>query len=139
MTAPLNHLFIQVVKLHFQQARGLFAAVGLSRGQPPVLLLLGAEDGQTQSELSEKLQIRAASMSTILQRMEQAKLVERRSHPSDHRAMQVFLTDLGRQRYQVASSALEQLETAMFADFDDPDRAQFRQFLQRIKDNLEAM
>ncbi len=139
MKAPLNRLFVQVVKLHIQQSRDIFGSLGLSRGQPPVLLFLGEEDGQTQSALSEKVQIRPASLSAILQRMEQAKLVERRSHHTDHRAVQVYLTDLGRKRHQAVQKALGELEQIMFADFAESERSEFRRFLERIKGNLEKM
>ena len=132
----IGYLFVQVVKVHMDRARTLFASLGLSRGQPPVLLVLGEKDGQTQSALCEKLNIRAASLSTILQRMEQRDLVRRQSHQNDHRAVEVYLTEEGRMLMHQAREALEDLEDEMLYAFSDEDKELLYQMLQRMKANL---
>ena len=136
MRQSTNRLMIEVFKRHVDRSRAIFSAMGLSRGQPPVLMVLGEEDGQTQSALSERLHIRPASLSTIIQRMEQAGLVERKTHHSDHRAVQVFLTSLGKARRHLVSEALGELEREMLVGFDEEEHQTLRDFLQRLEANL---
>ena len=43
----------------------------------------------------------------VLDRLEQAGLVERRPHPTDRRRREVVLTDAGREREEATSAAIE--------------------------------
>ena len=65
LSAPdtLDHLVAQVSRLHHQRAHELFTALGLYRGQPPVLHALWERDGQTGAELGERLLLDSATMS----------------------------------------------------------------------------
>lgn len=61
-----------------------------------LLAFLWQEDGLSQSELSARCQIDRTTMGGIIDRLEKEGLVERRNHPEDRRAYQVFLTAKGK-------------------------------------------
>jgi DNA-binding MarR family transcriptional regulator len=62
-----------------------------------LLAFLWKQDGQTQSELSEKGQIDRTTIGGLIDRLEKIELVERRQHPRDRRAYMIHLTDRGRE------------------------------------------
>lgn len=61
-----------------------------------LLAFLWREDGLSQTELSARSQIDRTTMGGIIDRLEKEGLVERRDHPEDRRAYQVFLTTKGK-------------------------------------------
>jgi DNA-binding MarR family transcriptional regulator len=67
--------------------------LGLTTGVFPVLLELWEEDGLTQKQLVERLDIEQPTMSNTLARMERDGLVQRRQDTGDLRSRRVWLTD----------------------------------------------
>jgi DNA-binding MarR family transcriptional regulator len=61
-----------------------------------LLAFLWDADGLSQAELAAKSQIDRTTMGGIVDRLEKEGLVERRNHPDDRRAYQVFLTARGK-------------------------------------------
>ena len=66
--------------------------IGLSKGQPPVLLFLEKETSRTQRELADFLNVKPASMTDVLQRMEKNGLVVRERDENDARLKKIKLT-----------------------------------------------
>jgi DNA-binding MarR family transcriptional regulator len=62
-----------------------------------LLAFLWQQDGLTQAELSEKGQIDRTTVGGLVDRLEKVGLVERRQHPQDRRAYEIYLTDRGRE------------------------------------------
>ena len=69
----------------------------LTPPQFALLAFLWQQDGQTQSELSDKGQIDRTTIGGLIDRLEKNLLVERRKHPQDRRAYMIHLTELGRE------------------------------------------
>ena len=65
----------------------------LTRQQTRVIGVL-AQDGQTQTELANALQIHKVSVGIYISELEKMGLVERRQHETDRRAKCIFLTKL---------------------------------------------
>jgi DNA-binding MarR family transcriptional regulator len=62
-----------------------------------LLAFLWQQDGLTQAELSEKGQIDRTTVGGLVDRLDKVGLVERRQHPQDRRAYEIYLTDRGRE------------------------------------------
>lgn len=62
-----------------------------------LLAFLWQQDGLTQVELSEQGQIDRTTIGGLVDRLEKIGLVERRQHPKDRRAYQIYLTELGKE------------------------------------------
>ncbi|MHA7969283.1 MarR family winged helix-turn-helix transcriptional regulator [Rhizobium terricola] len=93
------------------------AKLGFSAGQFPILLELWNEEGLTQKQLLERVDVEQATMANTLARMERDGLIERRPHPSDRRAQLVFLTIKARNLKDEALSAASEADQALFAGF----------------------
>lgn len=85
----LLHDVARLMRKRFEQnARG----VGLTRSQCQVLAHLARNEGIQQSGLADILEIEPITLTRLVDRLEEAGLVERRAHPTDRRIRQLFLT-----------------------------------------------
>ncbi len=132
----LDFLLSQVCHHHHFRANALLEALGLYRGQPPVLFALWDQEGLTHTELAERLQNTPATITKMLQRMEKAGFVQRRPDASDQRVSRVYLTETGRAIRARVQAVWDMMEADTFAGFSDEERLLLRAFLQRIRQNL---
>ncbi len=86
--------------------------VGLSIPQFDVLSTLTEEEGLSQRALADRLYVTKGNVSGLIDRLESAGLVERRSIPGDKRSHGLFLTSTGR---TVAIKGIE-IQNAFIAD-----------------------
>src|ERR1700709_1477556 len=70
--------------------------IGLSVPQCDVLTTLTEEEGISQQALAKRLYVTKGNISGLLDRLESAGLVERRSTAADRRQYEIHLTDAGR-------------------------------------------
>lgn len=70
--------------------------IGVTRPQWQVLTVLTRQEGCNQGRVAELLDIEPITLSRMIDRMEDAGLVERRRDPADRRAWRLFLTDRAR-------------------------------------------
>ena len=79
-----------------ERARG----IGVTRPQWQVLGLLKMHAGSNQGTLAELLEVEPITLGRMIDRLQEAGLVERRADPADRRAWRIFLTDKGGQPAQ---------------------------------------
>jgi MarR family transcriptional regulator, transcriptional regulator for hemolysin len=85
----LLHDVARLMRKRFEQnARGL----KLTRSQCSVLAHLSRHEGIQQGGLAEILEVEPITLTRILDRLEEAELVERRPHPTDRRIRLLYLT-----------------------------------------------
>lgn len=93
------------------------ARLGFSPGQFPILLELWSEEGLTQKQLLERVDVEQATMANTLARMERDGLIERKPHPKDKRAQLVYLTDKARSMKDEALTAAAEADQSLFQGF----------------------
>ncbi|MHC5541987.1 MarR family winged helix-turn-helix transcriptional regulator [Singulisphaera rosea] len=69
---------------------------GLTLSHLEVLLCLNQSEGVSQQDLAERLLVTKGNICVIMQKMESAALIERRSDPDDQRFHRLYLTSAGR-------------------------------------------
>ena len=67
-------------------------SLGLTQAQWRAIVHLSRSEGMTQAALAESLEIQPITLTRLIDRMESAGWVERRTHPLDRRAVQLYLT-----------------------------------------------
>jgi len=67
-------------------------SLGLTQAQWRAIVYLSRDEGMTQAALAESLEIQPITLTRLIDRMESAGWVERRTHPGDRRAVQLYLT-----------------------------------------------
>jgi len=105
-------IFFQLAKANQLANRFLsqkVADLNLTPVQALVLGFLHAEDQITSSELGKKAELDSATLTGILDRLEAAGFIERKSNPGDRRSIHIHLTpggnDLGRKAIQTIAAA----------------------------------
>jgi len=116
---------------------GLMDGVGLHRGQVTVLCRLFERDGMTQSEIADRLSVQGATITNMLQRMEEAGLVSRRRDPQDNRLVRVYLTDKGRSKERSIVEQAFRVEQSVFEGLSDEERAVLRSMMKVMLRNME--
>lgn len=132
----LDHLLAQVSRLQHERARTQFGALGLHRGQPQLILALSEEDSRTHTELAEYLHVTPATVTKMVQRMENAGFVQRQPDTNDQRVSRVTLTPAGSQAGEQLSMLFDTLDAETFAGFTLKEREILQQLLRRVRDNL---
>jgi DNA-binding MarR family transcriptional regulator len=94
--------------------RPLLEPLQLTHPQYLVMLALWQETPLTVTRLGELLQLEPATLSPLLKRLEATGYIDRRRDPKDERALQVTLTDAGRQlrsdALAIPGAVMERLE-----------------------------
>ncbi|MCB9134539.1 MAG: MarR family transcriptional regulator [Anaerolineales bacterium] len=135
----LDYLLVQICRLHYTRAHALFEAVGLYRGQPPMLRALWEREGQSHTELAEQLQITPATTTRMIQRMEKAGFVQRQPDPADQRLSRVYLTDAGRAVRAEVDALHARMEAETFAGLTPEQQEVLRACFQQMRANLQAV
>ncbi|CAN5157218.1 MarR family transcriptional regulator [soil metagenome] len=109
---------------------------GLSFARFEMLALLSftREGSMPMASATARLQVHPTSVTSIVDRLEQAGLVERTAHPTDGRATLLTLTAEG---HAVATEASTVVNETVFADpgLDDQDIADLISILARLRRN----
>lgn len=125
---------------HLLLKKKLLAALkdtGLTMGQPKVLDYLGEHNGASQKEIAAGCHIEAGSLTSVLNRMEENGLVQRRTLNGNRRSYFVFLTEEGEKLYKVVQEAFTDLEKEAFCGISEEERKQFMKTFLQIYKNVE--
>jgi len=109
---------------------------GMTRAQWAVLIRLERQEGMTQAEMAESLEIQPISLVRLIDRLCDAKLVERRPHPSDRRANRLYLTAKGRITLERLVPVGREISGDVLASFSETEAGELLQQLLRIKANI---
>lgn len=110
--------------------------MGITRAQWWVLAHLSRQDGMMQTQLADLLEVGKASIGTLLERLEAAKLIERRPDALDKRARRVFML---RSAHQVMKTLMQEeakFNDRVLAGLTLEDREHLLRMLSRIKKGL---
>ena len=133
----IRRLISRTSDLKHRRVQDLMDELGLYQGQAFVLYALWDQDGQTQSELTERLNRSPSTITKTVQRMEKVGFVVRRSDESDERISRVYLTDGGREIRSAVEEVWSRLDRQIFAGFSAQELALFRDYLLRVCQNIE--
>jgi DNA-binding MarR family transcriptional regulator len=110
--------------------------LGLTRSQWWVLNNLYFNQGITQSELADLLDIEKPTLGRLLDRLEGKGWLERRSDPIDRRAKRVYLTGNVQSLMQALRRLAADLRAQALDGLDELEREQLLAALQVVKGNL---
>ena len=132
----LNHLIIQVARAHRATALTHLSKLGLHPGQEIILMQLLRRDGQSQTQLAERLGVQAPTVTKMLQRLEAGDFVERRPSSQDNRVTLVYLSAKGRSLEQPLQEAWATLEQQTGLGLSNAEHDTLAKLLERLRSNL---
>ncbi|MEY4869910.1 MAG: hypothetical protein RIS11_1104 [Pseudomonadota bacterium] len=109
---------------------------GMTRAQWRVLGLLLRFGGSTQVTLAEMMDVEPITAARMIDRLQEAGLVERRADPSDRRAWRIHLTAKGESKLEeLRPTALSLYEDAV-SGLNQAQQAELETMLNIIRSNL---
>jgi DNA-binding MarR family transcriptional regulator len=133
---PLMHLFMHIGKLLNDKSRTFLGEGGIHFGQARILSSLLYHDKLTQREISQGLQIKPATVTNLVKKMEITGLIDRRRDLKDNRVINVTLTSKGREAGAFAETVTEQIENAIRSELTLKEIDLLRNPLERIRNTL---
>lgn len=132
-------LYLSLTKAYHAQKNRLrpgLPAIGLSPGQPKILKHLLEQDRCMQKELAEECGIQPATVSRLIDNMEQEGLVVRGGTDERRRAACISITGAGRAAFERWRQWCAEVEKESLRDFSEEEKAQFAAYLGRMYHNL---
>jgi DNA-binding MarR family transcriptional regulator len=112
--------------------------IGLSVPQCDVLTTLTEAEGVSQQALAKRLYVTKGNISGLLDRLESAGLVERRSTAADRRQYEIHLTAPGRETALRAIAIQHAFIRRTFGRMAEGDLEAFERLLMSLRDILRA-
>lgn len=108
----------------------------LTLGQPKVLDYLKEHNGASQKGIAAGCHIEAASLTSVLSRMEEKGMIERRMLNGNRRSLYVFLTDMGKELQKAVEREFDSIEKTAFEGISEEERKAFMSTFFKIYENL---
>ena len=125
-----NHMMVQ--KKLMEQLKD----TGLTLGQPKVLDYLKDHDGASQKEIAAGCLIEAGSLASILNRMEEKGLLERKMLNGNRRTFHIFMTESGKKNQKLVEETFEKIEETALNNVSEEEQKVFMEIFLRIYRNL---
>ena len=114
-------------------------ARGTTRAQWIVLFRLREQEGLSQVDLADVLELQPISLVRLLDRLVEHGLLERRPDPRDRRANRLFLTRSGRQLVDDLDSLRDAIASDVLRDVSDAHVKSGLATLRSVKDRIKAL
>jgi MarR family transcriptional regulator, transcriptional regulator for hemolysin len=134
----LDFLLNDVAHLFWKRLEQRAGSRRVTCSQWQAIAYLGKNEGIHQADLGELLDIGPITLVRILNRLAKRGLIERRQHPADRDAWQLFLKEAGRPLLLATQPLGEATRAEALSGVFDADRDQLLQTLTRMKTNLMA-
>src|SRR5437764_15356824 len=109
--------------------------MGVTRAQWKVRFRLERQPGLRQIELADMLDVEPITLSRIIDRLEEAELVERVSDPSDRRAWRLHITAQAQPLVEKLHAIADEMIAEAFAGIDPKEIEITREVLGRVREN----
>lgn len=109
---------------------------GVTFGQWKILTMLSRQDGLTQKEIAERLEVEGPSLIPIIDKMEKEGLVTRKVDNKDRRKNRIFLTTIADATWNSLVDCSMQVRKSSIQDIPEKQVKIMRDVLEKISQNL---
>ena len=131
-TASAGFLANHMARLFATGLQRRVSPLGLAPAQFMVLLELWQDDGLTQRDLVERLDVEQATMANTLARMDRDGLITRRPSETDRRARVVEITPKARAMREAAIAAAKAQNEAALAGLTGTERDELLRLMRKV-------
>lgn len=122
----------------FQLEKARLSEYGVTPVQFVLLHVLWEKDGQKGVELGSRLRLYGATITGLLDRLEQMGLIERRPSPTDRRTNLIYLTPRGRELEKPLNEISDEVNREAMSIFREEELAMLKSMLTRLGLEKEA-
>jgi DNA-binding MarR family transcriptional regulator len=143
MQEPLKQGGFLISKIHQLSGR-IFAkklkehAIEINPSQGRILFVLWQNDGISIRELAQKTALEKSTLTSMLDRLEEAGYLKRRPSPEDRRKIIIQLTAKNQQIQQDHQDVSAEMNDLFYLGFTETEMMQFDNYLARIYENLQC-
>ncbi|MEH3102001.1 MarR family winged helix-turn-helix transcriptional regulator [Sphingomonas adhaesiva] len=138
MSDSIGFLLSDVARLLRRRFDERARAIGVTRPQWRALTALSRAEGLHQGALAERLEVEPITLCRMIDRLEEAGLVERRRAPADRRAWHIYLTDKSRPLLDQLRGLADDLSAQALDGLAIDQQDRLTEMLERIRDNLQS-
>ena len=136
MSLELHSAFGRTFHVLKNRVRPGMTEIGLTPGQPKILLFLSRQSCCMQKEIAQALDIEAATVSQVLNKMAQQGLVQKSSPAERRRAESVSITEKGKKYLEEWQKLCRKVDEISLEGFTPEEREQLSGYMRRIYRNL---
>lgn len=107
-------------------------------GQPKILDFLKDNNGVNQKEIARGCHIEPSSLTSLLNRMEESNLIERKNLNGNRRSYYIFMTEKGKEYQELVSARFSELEQKAFQGVAKEEAEQFGKTFLKVYHNLKG-
>jgi len=133
---PLANLYMHIGKLLRQRVTCALREGGIHFGQSRILAALLHKDKLTQGAIADGLEIKPATVTNQVKKLEAARLVDRTHGENDDRVMNVSLTPEGRKAAKFTVSVMAKIEDEIRSELGPKETDSMRKSLEKVRDKL---
>ncbi|MCM1508511.1 MAG: MarR family transcriptional regulator [Ruminococcus flavefaciens] len=136
----MESLHYLLMKSHSVMQRKIYSEaqkIGLTSGQPKILDYLYDHEGSDQKTIAGYCEIEPATLGSILLRMEQKGLIERRQENGNRRSWFVYLTENGRNACEKMHDIFSRADEQASEGISSGEIEEIKRLLTKICRNLD--
>jgi MarR family transcriptional regulator, transcriptional regulator for hemolysin len=118
--------------VQYARERGL----PLNRSEAQVLVYVDREQGMSQAQMAEQLDLEAISLVRLVDSLQEAGLIERRPHPHDRRMRTLWLTEAAQPILAQVMAVRAEVRAQAMAGMSDADQEKLLDLLVTVRGNL---
>lgn len=136
----LREILLQIELLKRRKVQRFLLDIGLTpgQGQARILAYLSSHSSVTQKEIADRCMLDVTTMSRVLNKLEEMRLISRQRDPGCRRAYQIDLTEAGRQKAEEVNRGFERLEEMLCRELSDEEIGSLTTGLKKVKESLET-
>ncbi|GAK45509.1 transcriptional regulator, MarR family [Tepidicaulis marinus] len=128
----------QIIRATDMDGRQLAKQTGLTTSQLVVMQLLKRSPGLTITKLAERVSLRQATVTALIDKLESRSLVQRKRSDLDRRRVELYLTEEGSAMIEAAPTILQERFIVQFDQLEDWEQSFILAALQRVASMLDA-
>ena len=105
--------------------------------QVPLLVNLWKQEGCTQKELADSMEIKPPTLNVMIGRMEKNGLIERRKDEKDSRKSRIYFTDKGRNICEEYKDRFGEIQKQVQDYFTEEEQEEMKRLLNKFCDCLD--
>ena len=137
MEKELTDYLRKITQASYTRVEERLEKYGLVKGQAHLLVLIRDNDGCTQKELAEILEVKYSSMSERLNKLEALGYIERNIDESNSKYKRIFITSAGKMAAVQCRRIQNEFDDIMYKGFAKKDIKQLESYLEKICKNIQ--
>ena len=136
MNKEITDYLRKIIQSSYCRVEERLEKYGLVKGQAQLLVLIRDNDGCTQKELAEYLDVKYSSMSERLNKLENLGYIERSVDETNSKFKRIYITSSGKIAAVQCRRIQREFEEIMFKGLTKKDIKQLEEYLMKICTNI---